>query len=81
LAQFVVVPVDQLEGDTLTRLLEEFSSRDGTDYGDTETSTEKRVQQLRRRLSSGDAQLVFDGVSEQWDILPATRVRELLGDE
>ena len=80
MASFVSVPVAQLEPDTLGRLLEEFCSRDGTDYGLQETPLEQRVRQLHARLERGDARLLFDVESESWDILSHEEARVLLGE-
>ncbi|MCB1699151.1 MAG: YheU family protein, partial [Halioglobus sp.] len=38
MANFVAVPVERLQPDVLQALLEEFASRDGTDYGERELS-------------------------------------------
>ena len=78
MAEFVQVPVERLDSVTLTRLLEEFASRDGTDYGERETPLEQRVTQLRQRLLAGEALLVFDSESESWDLLPELQARALL---
>jgi uncharacterized protein YheU (UPF0270 family) len=80
LAAFVAVPVAAVTPATLDRLLEEYASRDGTDYGLRETSLAERVDQLRRRLESGEAQLIYDGDSELWDILAAERAAALLAE-
>ena len=60
----------RLSGESLQGLLEEFASRDGTDYGERETPLEERVAQLRRRLDDGELKLLFDLASETWDLLP-----------
>jgi uncharacterized protein YheU (UPF0270 family) len=80
LAEFVAVPLERLDAETLRGLLEEFVSRDGTDYGERETPLEQRVRQLRRRLHDGDACLVFDAAGEHWDIVAASEARDLLGE-
>lgn len=71
MAQFVQVPIDRLQPDTLQSLLEEYASRDGTDYGEREFSLDEKVRQLRQKLASGEAGLVYDQASEEWDILDA----------
>jgi uncharacterized protein YheU (UPF0270 family) len=78
LAEFVCVPPQRVPLDTLDALLEEYASRDGTDYGEQETPLERRVEQLRSELSAGRLQLLFDISSEQWDLLPADEARRLL---
>lgn len=60
----MLIPHDQLEPDTLTRLIEDFVTRDGTDNGD-ETPLETRVKRVRRALDKGEAVIVFDPDSQQ----------------
>lgn len=79
MADFVEVPINRVPADSLAGLLEEYASRDGTDYGERETPLEQRVAQLRNRLEAGELRLLYDAASEQWDILPVDKARELLG--
>lgn len=80
MADFVRVPPERLPAETLTALLEEYVSRDGTDYGDYDISLEDKCEQLRSRVSTGDLQLLYDGDSEHWDLVPRDRARDLLAD-
>ena len=48
----LLIPATLLEADTLTRLIEDFVTRDGTDNGD-ETPLETRVTRVRRALDKG----------------------------
>jgi uncharacterized protein YheU (UPF0270 family) len=78
-AQFVRVPVSAIEPATLGRLLEEYCSRDGTDYGLRETPLDVRTAQLRRQLECGQLHLLFDADSESWDIVDRVQAATLLG--
>lgn len=78
MANFLEIPVDRLAPDVLEALLEEFASRDGTDYGEVETTVETRVRQLQRQLDNGELILLYDSDSEEWDLLPKDRAEELL---
>jgi uncharacterized protein YheU (UPF0270 family) len=60
----VLIPSDLLEADTLTRLIEDFVTRDGTDNGD-ETPLHTRIERVRHALSKGQAVIVFDAESQQ----------------
>ncbi len=77
MAQFVQVPIQRLEAATLTALLEEFASRDGTDYGARERSLEEKTGDLRRQLDAGELALVFDLDSEEYDLCSRERLAEL----
>ena len=78
MAQFVVVPPQRLPQDSLSGLLEEYASRDGTDYGEKEFTLEQKVGQLRLQLHRGELQILYDVDSEQWDLLPADQAAPLL---
>jgi uncharacterized protein YheU (UPF0270 family) len=80
MANVVAVPPERLADETLVSLLEEFASRDGTDYGERETPLLQKVDALRAQLASGDVQLLYDADSEQWDLLERAAARELLRD-
>ncbi|CAE6911164.1 MULTISPECIES: YheU family protein [Pseudomonas] len=60
----MLIPANMLDADTLTRLIEDFVTRDGTDNGD-ETPLETRVQRVRHALDKGQAVIVFDPESQQ----------------
>lgn len=60
----MLIPHDLLEADTLTRLIEDFVTREGTDNGD-ETPLDTRVARVRRALAKGEAVIVFDPDSQQ----------------
>jgi len=65
----MLIPYDQLEPDTLPRLIEDFVSRDGTDNGD-DTPQETRVLRVRHALSKGQAVIFFDLESQQCQLMP-----------
>jgi uncharacterized protein YheU (UPF0270 family) len=50
MSRFVEVPPGRVEQDVLHALLEEFASRDGTDYGESERSLDTKVVELRTQL-------------------------------
>lgn len=63
------IPVDQLDEATLTRVVEEFISREGTDYGMHSPDLLVKVQAVLHKLKTGAAVLCFDEVSETCQIL------------
>lgn len=56
----MIIPHDQLSEQALTGLIEEFVTRDGTDYGAAELSLETKVAQVRNALQSGRAVILYD---------------------
>ena len=77
MAEFVLVPAQRLQGDVLQALLEEYASRDGTDYGERECTLEEKVAQLLRQLRTDELQILYDVDSEQWDLLPRAQAEQL----
>jgi uncharacterized protein YheU (UPF0270 family) len=60
----MLIPFEQLAADTLTGLIEDFVTRDGTDNGD-ETPLQVRIDRVRRALDTKQAVIVFDVESQQ----------------
>lgn len=77
----MLIPYDLLDSDTLTRLLEDFVSREGTDNGD-ETPESTRVERARAALVRGEALILFDPESQQCQLVLKHQVpRELLTED
>lgn len=55
--------------------MEDFVTRDGSDYGEHEVQTDTRVQQVMRALESGKALILYDTDSETFSIAPKEQVR------
>ncbi|WP_263144299.1 YheU family protein [Pseudomonas sp. RIT-PI-AD] len=64
----MLIPHALLEADTLTRLIEDFVTRDGTDNGD-ETPLHTRVERARHALVKGQAVIVFEPESQQCQLM------------
>ena len=65
------IPADKLSPDALQGVIEEFISRDGTDYGEIEASRETKFRQVRQQLERGSAVLIFDDETETTNIFLA----------
>ncbi len=72
----VVVPLEKIPSEPLLQLLEEFVTRDGTDYGVTEVTTDEKVRQVTRQLQQRKAFVVFDEATESLNIVTAEALRE-----
>lgn len=60
----VKVPHDQLSSEALRGVVEEFLTRDGTDYGEIEVSLETKISQVYGHLKSGKVLIVFDSETQ-----------------
>jgi uncharacterized protein len=65
------IPISQLSPDALQGVVEEFISRNGTDYGEIEASRETKFRQVKCKLETGAAVLIFDDESETTHIFSA----------
>ena len=72
----MIVPWQQIAPETLRNLLEEFVTRDGTDYGEHEVSLEERVSRVQRLLGNGAAVVWFDEATESITILMREQLPE-----
>ena len=66
------IPWQQLEPETLRALVDEFVSRDGTDYGIREASHDTKIEQVLRLLKTGRVKVVFDAETESCDLREVT---------
>jgi uncharacterized protein YheU (UPF0270 family) len=67
------IPHDSLHPATLRSLVEEFVTREGTDYGQ-EFSLQTKVDQVLRQLREHSAVIVYDASSGTCSIRPAEGV-------
>ena len=67
--RFVQIAVDALSPQALDGLIEEFVTRDGTDYGTDERSLDDKKDAVRRLLDCGEIEIVFDPKTETSNII------------
>ena len=67
------VPIDhhQLSDEARRGLIEEFITREGTEYGHAEHSLDDKVKQVEQQLDQGEARIVYDTAEECANIVPA----------
>lgn len=68
--------LDDLSPEVLRGLVEEFVTRDGTDYGAVERSVEEKIAGVMAQLLSGEARIVFDPDTETANIVVARELSE-----
>ncbi|MGD8175374.1 YheU family protein [Marinimicrobium sp. ARAG 43.8] len=76
----MIIPYQQLSADALRGLIEEFITREGTDYGWEETSLERKVQQVHTQVERGEVVIVFDHASETVSLLTREQARDIPDD-
>jgi uncharacterized protein YheU (UPF0270 family) len=74
----IIIPHQSLEPDTLSAMLEEFVTRDGTDYGEHEADLCLRVRQVRSQLETGKAVIIFDADEETFSIVPRDALERMI---
>ena len=69
--RYLVLDPKDLSADSLRGLVEEFVSRDGTDYGRLEKSLDQKVDAVKRQLEVGEVCIVFDRDEERANLVLA----------
>jgi len=71
------ISYDKLSPDTLRAIIEEFVTREGTDYGEIEVPFEQKISQVQKELISGKVIILYDKKDQTCNIVskddPATK--------
>lgn len=65
----MIIPLDQLEAEVLTAIIEQFVLSEGTDYGEDSYSLEQKVAHVRSQLENESALLVYSALHETVNII------------
>ena len=65
------IPYSQLSDKALRAIIEEFVSREGSEYGPTEYSFEDKVDHVIKQLERGEVVVTFDAASETCNLIPS----------
>ncbi|MCC6874326.1 MAG: YheU family protein [Sandaracinaceae bacterium] len=71
----VVVPWDRLSPEAQRGVLEDFVTREGTEYGLEDVDLETKIAQVRRQVEDGEVVVVFDPRSESVGLVRAVDLR------
>ena len=63
------IPFTELTDEALRGVIEEFVSREGTDYGSIDFSFEEKIEQINGQLMAGDIKLVFDAETQSCNLV------------
>ncbi|SFF96320.1 YheU family protein [Neptunomonas qingdaonensis] len=72
----MIIPAEAISAEALEGLIEEFVTRDGTDYGFEETSLAQRVAQIKRKLKSKEIVILFNEATEDVNLVLYEKLRE-----
>ena len=65
------IPVNKLSHEALKGVIQEYISRDGTDYSEIEVPAETKFRYVEQKLEKGLAFLIFDDEAETTNIFLA----------
>ena len=63
------IPYNQLSEQTLFAVIEEFISREGTDYGHGEYTLDEKVEKVKSQLLKGQIKLLFDSETSSCNLV------------
>jgi len=72
----VVVPHSAISAEALANLIDDFITREGTDYGEREHTAEDKRASVRRQLERGKVVIVFDPESESVNLVLAEELAQ-----
>ena len=64
----MIIPIEELDPETLKNIVESVVLREGTDYGEEELTFATKVEQLLNQLRCGEAVLLYSELHESVDI-------------
>lgn len=76
--RLIEVPWDTIDPDTLYRLVEEFVTREGTDYGQQEFDLDTKVQQILAGLKRRQWLIIVDTAMQNTHIVEAAEWRRAM---
>ncbi len=65
----MIIPPKSLDPQTLRNIIEEYVTREGTDYGDIELTIEDKVVAVQAKLNTGEVLIVYIESSESVNIV------------
>ncbi len=74
----IEVPMDKLSEDVVQSLIEEFILREGTDYGASEVSLDKKKEQVSKQLENDDIKIVFDPNTDSVTLMTVNQFNKAL---
>jgi uncharacterized protein YheU (UPF0270 family) len=67
----VDIPLDRIDPDILRSMVEEFVTREWNELADSGYTLDEKVGQVMQQLKGKQAKIVYDTISETWNIIPS----------
>ena len=74
----MIVPYQKISADALRNLVEDFVTREGTDYGNIEATLESKIEHVMRQLKNGDIMVVYNADEDQCNIITKETAHAIL---
>jgi uncharacterized protein YheU (UPF0270 family) len=65
----LIIPFERLSAGAQRGVIEEFVTREGTDYGQEDVSLDDKVHAVRRQIERGEVVLLFDAKTERVNLV------------
>ena len=65
----MLIPYTKLSEEALRAIIEEYITREGTEYGVTEYTFEQKIEQIRQQLLQGEIKINFDSETETCNLV------------
>lgn len=78
MSSHIEVPASALSREAIEGLVEEFITREGTDYGHREFSLEEKRAGVLRQLERGEISIVFELDSESTTLVTRQELKQLI---
>ncbi len=77
----MIIPFQELSTEALQALMEDFVTRDGTDYGQIEMSMQEKSEYLLTRLKRGDLLISYNAELQSCGLVTKEALRKSSCDE
>lgn len=74
-AHDIEVPWERLSASALRGVIEEFVTREGTEYGAHDVSLEQKVREVQRQLERGEVVVLFHAARQTVNLVRAAELR------
>ena len=65
------IPLDRINPEILRMMIEEFVTREWSELTDSGHTLEEKVEQVMQQLKNKQARIVYESISESWNIIPS----------